>query len=484
VEEFALLQKRLPDAWAANTTGSTTPHVVIALPSFSLGETILSHYAPRIPALEHRYLLSCLMLPRIPGCELVFVSCASPAPEVLDYCAGLWPREARSSASARLHIVEVPDRSGRSVAPKLLEHPDLIDRIRRLVGDRPAMIEPWNVTEHEVALAEALGVPINGTTPTLWPLGFKSAGRRLFQAAGVPTALGREDVHDLDGIASAIAHIRSVHPEATGVVVKHDNSGAGDGNLVIRLNGDQNGTAVQKQLDSMPAWYASDLTAGGVVEELVTGDGFSSPSVQLDISPFGDVTVLSTHEQVLGGPDDQVYLGCTFPADEGYASELAKHGRAVGAELAKHGVLGRVGVDFVAVRNDRSWEVFALEINLRKGGTTHPFSTLRHLAPGEYDEEAGHWRTDGHSGERYYRSTDNLLDETRVGWSVRRVVDIVRRAGLDFDPANRTGVVLHMLECLAIDGRLGLTAIGRSRHEADDLYDAVDAALTASVARS
>ncbi|HSV37518.1 MAG TPA: peptide ligase PGM1-related protein [Nocardioidaceae bacterium] len=484
MDEFALLQQRLPEAWAANATGSTTPHVVIALPSFSLGETIMSHYAPRIPALEHRYLLSCLMLPRIPGCDLIFVSCASPAPEVLDYYAGLWPREARSSASGRLHIVEVPDRSGRSVAIKLLEHPELIEQIRRLIGGRPAMIEPWNVTELEVALAEELGVPINGTAPTLWPLGFKSAGRRLFQRAGVPVALGREDIHDLADVASAIAHIRTVHPNATGVVVKHDNSGAGDGNLVIRLTDDQNGTAVRDQLAGIPAWYVSDLTAGGIVEELVTGEGFSSPSVQLDISPFGDVTVLSTHEQVLGGPDDQVYLGCTFPADESYAAELAEHGRAVGTELAKHGVLGRVGVDFVAVRNRGSWEVFALEINLRKGGTTHPFSTLRHLTPGMYDETSGHWRTDGNAGTRYYRSTDNLVDETRIGWPARRVIDIVRVAGLNFDPATGTGVVLHMLECLAIDGRLGLTAIGRSRAEADDLYDAVDAALTASVARS
>ncbi len=479
-----MLQQRLPEAWAANATGSTTPHAVIAMPSFSLGETILGHYAPRIPALEHRYLLSCLMLPRIPGCELIFVSCASPAPEVLDYYAGLWQGEARSSAGARLHIVEVPDRSGRSVAPKLLEHPHLIEHIRALVGGRPAMIEPWNVTDHEVALAEALGVPINGTAPSLWPLGFKSAGRRLFEEAGVPVALGREHVRDVADVASAIAYIQGVHPDAAGVVVKHDNSGAGDGNLVIRLNGDHNGSAVRDQLAGIPAWYLSDLTAGGIVEELVTGDDFSSPSVQFDITPLGDVTVLSTHEQVLGGPDDQVYLGCVFPAHEGYAGELAKYGRAVGTELAKHGVLGRVGVDFVAVRREETWQVFALEINLRKGGTTHPFSTLRHLVPGRYDEESGLWRADGNKGPRYYRSTDNLQDETRTGWSARRVVDVVHRSGLDFDPVTGKGVVLHMLECLAIDGRLGLTAIGRSRDEADDLYEAVDAALTASEARS
>ncbi|HET7734689.1 MAG TPA: peptide ligase PGM1-related protein [Nocardioidaceae bacterium] len=480
MDAFDSLQERLPEAWAANSPGSTAPHVVLALPSFSLGETILSHYATRIPSLEHRYLLSALMLPRIPGCELVFVSCAAPADEVLDYYAALWPAHERASASARLHVVEVPDLSGRSVAPKLLERPDLVERIRGIVDGRPAMIEPWNVTEQEVALALALDVPINGTHPALWPLGFKSAGRRLFQQAGVPVALGREDVQDLGDVASAIAQIRRAHPDAAGVVVKHDNSGAGDGNHVIHLGT----TELSDQLAAIPSWYLSDLRAGGVVEELVTGDDFSSPSVQLDISPFGEVTVVSTHEQVLGGPDDQVYLGCAFPASADYAPALVKYGHAIGAELAEYGVLGRVGVDFVAVRKGGSWEVSALEINLRKGGTTHPFTALRHLVPGWYDADSGVWRTESDGSARFYRSTDNLLDESRLGWLPRRVIEIVRTAGLGFDPNTSTGVVLHMLECLAVDGRFGLTAIGRSRAEADDLYDAVDEALTASAARS
>src|SRR5215470_19720522 len=53
----------------------------------------------------------------------------------------------------------------------------------------------------------------------------------------------------------------------------------------------------------------------GVVEELIAGARFASPSVQLDISPSGEVAVLSTHEQLLGGEAGQVYVGCRFPAD-------------------------------------------------------------------------------------------------------------------------------------------------------------------------
>ena len=54
----------------------------------------------------------------------------------------------------------------------------------------------------------------------------------------------------------------------------------------------------------------------------------------------------------------------------------------------------------------------------------------------------------------------------------------VRSAGVQFDAAKGSGAVLHMLSGLAIDGRFGMTAIGRSRQEADEIYDAVLTAVS------
>jgi hypothetical protein len=54
---------------------------------------------------------------------------------------------------------------------------------------------------------------------------------------------------------------------------------------------------------------------GGVVEELIAGEEFRSPSVQLRVTPFGQVELVSTHDQLLGGPSGQTYIGCRFPAD-------------------------------------------------------------------------------------------------------------------------------------------------------------------------
>ena len=482
MRDFSDLQGELGPVWSMNHPGGS-PHVLVALPSFSLSESMLSHYATRIPALEHRYLLASLMLPRIEQCEMIFICSELPSDEVLDYYVSLAPEGRRADARSRLRIVTVDDPSARSVAEKLLDRPDLIRRLRAMIGGRPAFIEPWNVTQHEVEIAVRLDAPINGTAPALWPLGFKGAGRRLFQAAGVPTPVGREDVRSVDEVCAAIAAIQLERPAAQGVVVKHDDSGAGDGNQVVQLR-DLAGrrlpdAAIRSQLEAMPAWYLADLALGSVVEELVTGAHATSPSVQVDISPDGEVTVVATHEQVLGGTSHQIYRGCHFPADAAYAATLATYAEAVGRLLAPRGVVGRLSVDFFAVRAAAGqWNLYALEINLRKGGTTHPYAALRNLVPGRYDPSAGTWCTaDGSS--RCYVATDNLVDPAWLGLPPADVIRAVAEAGLQFDRHRKTGVVLHMLSCLAVDGRVGLTAIGLTHDDAQAMYDETQRAISA-----
>ena len=207
-DAFDTLQRKLGPALNANRPGSTTPHVLIALPSYSVSESLLSHYGDRIPSLEHRYLNAIVIPARIDTCEMLYISTRSPAPEVLDYYLALVPPERRDHLRRRIWILEVPDDgTARSVAGRLADRPDLIAMVRERIGDRPALIEPWNVTESEVNLALALDVPINGTRPELRPLAFKSAGRRLFAAAGVPAPLGREDVRTTDDVANAVRWI-------------------------------------------------------------------------------------------------------------------------------------------------------------------------------------------------------------------------------------------------------------------------------------
>ena len=476
--DFERVQAKLPAALAANMPGSAVDHVVVALPSYSVGESLLSHYVERIPALEHRYLQAQLLLNRI-DCDFVFLCSSRPTGEVFDYYRGIVGPETAERLRTRVRCIVVDDRGARSLAAKLLDRPDIIAVLDEFIGGREALIEPWNVTEHEVAVAVALGVPINGTAPGLRPLAFKSAGRRVFAATGVPVAVGCEDVHDVDDVVAAIGHIRAKRPGVRGVVVKHDDSGAGDGNAVVWLRGaageELGEQALRDAVGALPAWYLEDLAAGGgVVEELIDGDGFCSPSTQIDMLPGGNVRVLATHDQIVGGPNGQVYLGCRFPASPGYAAELARHGAAVGVELSRLGAAGRASVDFAATRDTAgAWRLHALEINLRKGGTTHPYAALRNLVPGRYDPDAGRWVADQDGSARAYRATDNVVDPAWIGRPPSSVIDALRSTGLQFDPHRGTGVVLHMLACLAVDGRFGATAIGTTRAQADELFEAM-----------
>lgn len=481
LERLDELERRLGPALAANRPDSDIEHVVIALPSYSVSESLMSHYGDRIPSLEHRYLGSILVPARIPSCELIYISTRRPEQIAIDYYPSLVSPERRALTDGRIRIIEWNDGTPRSVAARLVDRPDLVAELRNHIGGRPALIEPWNVTDHEVALALALGVPINGTRPGLRWLGFKSAGRRLFADAGVPMPLGREDVRTVDDVIEAVLEIRAEHPEAPGVVIKHDDSGAGDGNIVVNLAPlakEADPVAwLRATIEALPEWYRRDLALGGVVEERIIGTRFTSPSAQADILPSGEVVVLATHEQVMGGDDGQIYLGCRFPADPAYAPILAAHATEVGAQLARRGALGRFSVDFVASADETGdWRIHALEINLRKGGTTHPYSALRNLVPGRYDTGAGRWvATDGTT--RVYSATDNLVDPAWLGLPAASVIDALAKAGLQFDHRTGIGVVLHMLSGLAVDGRMGLTAIGTTPEETDGLHEQTRAVM-------
>src|SRR5690242_11522455 len=121
---FAHLQQQLGPALAANRAGSTTPHVMIAMPSYSVSESLLSHYGNRIASLEHRYLTAVAVAGRIQTCDIVYVSTVKPAPEVFDYYLALLPEAVRDSTRTRVGFVEVDDGTSRSVAAKLVEMPE------------------------------------------------------------------------------------------------------------------------------------------------------------------------------------------------------------------------------------------------------------------------------------------------------------------------------------------------------------------------
>ena len=408
------------------------------------------------------------------------------APKIVEYYLALLTGVIPGHARARLSLISVGDASPRPLSEKLLERPRLLSLIRSLVPDPVrSHLVPYNTTALERDLAVALGIPMYAADPCCFVLGTKSGCRKLFADLGVSHPLGFENLHLMEDVIDALIRLRTARPDITEAMVKLNEGVSGEGNTLVDLHdmaipgspGDREETAnrVQEMAFELPGTpfgsYAAKLAErGGVVEERISGAELRSPSVQLRVTPFADVEVLSTHDQVLGGPSGQSYVGCSFPADSGYATMISADAQQIGEQLACEGVLGRFAIDFVVVRSDDgSWTPYAIELNLRKGGTTHPFLTLQFLTDGRYDPATALFLTPN-SREKHLVATDHLESPTLRGLITDDLFDIVARHGLHFDPARQQGVVFHMISCLTEFGRIGLTAIGDTPTSAKAMY--------------
>jgi len=308
----------------------------------------------------------------------------------------------------------------------------------------------------------------------------------------VPCPLGREDIDTKEDLVEAIAQMRMTKPSIKQVMVKLNEGVSGDGNAVIDLTGlpapgdskdqamlDERLRAMKFELQgaTYPSYMKKLQERKGVVEERIMGEEFRSPSVQLRVTPLGKVELLSTHDQLLGGPSGQSYLGCVFPADTAYAGLITQEAAKVGRRLAKEGVIGRFALDFVVVRSkNKVWEPYAIEINLRKGGTTHPFLTLQFLTDGTYDPDTGIF-TAPNGQQKFFVASDHVESPRYRTLTPDDLFDIVVRHNLHFNQTRQTGVVFHMMSALGELGRTGLTAVGNSHEDAKATYDRAIAVL-------
>lgn len=476
-DEFDALQARLVSVWPSMTLRTTHPHLRTVIVVHSMPDDILpAHLAPVFPAYEERFLCLVLSLLRAPGSRIIYVTSQPVLPQVVDYWFGLVPALDTAEARSRLFLVSPVDGSPRPLTAKLLDRPRLLARVKRLVVDpQLAIIVPFMTRELEARLALELDVPIYGSSPRLWALGSKSSARRIFAEEGVPLPAGVEDVRTRADLRDALRALRDTRPGLEQGIVKLDQSGSGLGNATIAVASDDLDAAIDAmELEdadaSVDGFLAQLESGGGVVEERLSGAEFRSPSVQLRSSPTGEVEVLSTHDQVLGGRHGLSFLGSRFPADSGYALAITALARRVGERLAREGVLGRFALDFVVVRNRGAWHPHAIEINLRCGGTTHTFMALQALTDGIYDVERGLF-TDPEGRPKHYAATDHLESPHYARLTPEDLFDILAERGLGWEERAMTGVAFHMVSALAAAGRVGATAIGETPAEADALLD-------------
>src|SRR5215470_19969395 len=191
LNEFARLQGGLAELWPSLTLRS---HEAIARTNVvvhSLSNDPPPHLALVLSAFEERFLCLVLGLLRAPGSRVVYVTSQPVLPRIVDYLFGLMPDLDAADARERLVLVSPVDGTFQPLSAKLLSRPRLLERIRNHVLEpRLAVVVPFVVSELEVQLALALGIPIYGSHPALSVQGSKSGARRLFGEEAIPHALG------------------------------------------------------------------------------------------------------------------------------------------------------------------------------------------------------------------------------------------------------------------------------------------------------
>jgi hypothetical protein len=491
--EFGQLQLRLSEMYQRVFPDPMAHRTIVVIPSLTFDREELAkvegahHYEERM--------LFMLMLLQMPRTHLIYITSEPISPTVIDYFLHLLPGIPSIHARRRLTLLSCYDGSDVALTQKILARPRLIEKIRRAIT-RPecAHISCFNSTRLEQELALKLGIPLYATDPEHGYFGSKSGSRQIFREAGIALPPGVENLKNEEDIFCGLASLKQSHPELRYAVVKLNEGFSGEGNAIFSYAECPAGDPLEWIKRQAPerlqfeakreTWchYAAKFRElGGIVEAFVDGTEKRSPSVQCRINPLGEVEVISTHDQILGGPHGQVYIGCLFPADRQYRLEIQDAGCRVGEALRDRGVIGRFGVDFVSVRQSNGqWENLAIEINLRKGGTTHTFMMLQFLTNGHYERKSGEFIAPG-GASRCYIASDNIQDDHYRGLSPDDLIDIAVENDLHFHSTIQQGVVFHLIGALSEFGKFGAVCIGDTPDSAMEFYHQTLAALNHSI---
>ncbi len=485
VRTFKRLQESFVEQFRRIFPDPSRERTVVVLPSFSLDREVMEkisgvlHYEERM--------LCMLLLLRMPRTRVVFVSSMPISDVIIDYYMHLLPGVPARHARQRLTLLSAYDGSLAPLSAKILARPRLLARLQSAIPDpSSAHMTCFTVSALERSLAVRLGIPIYGCDPDLLYLGSKSGSRTLLRESGVTVPPGHENLGDEKAVAEALYEMKRRNPALRRAVVKLNDGFSGEGNAVFHFGaGSSSASAILEALPGL-RFEARDMTwevflskireMEAVAEEFVEGELKRSPSAQFRVDPLGKVEVISTHDQVLGGESDQIFLGACFPADPAYRLTIQDQGARAAQAMKEQGVLGRFGVDFVSVYDGSNWRHYGIEINLRKGGTTHPYLMLQFLTDGTYDPVSGTYRTKAGRTCCYYAS-DNIEKPGYRGITPEDLIDIAVTGGVHFDSASQQGAVFHMISALSEYGKLGAVCVGESPESAQSIYEELVAVL-------
>ena len=450
----------------------------LVVPSISVDHEEIQFIQRALVDYEHRLLW--LINRAENGRRVVFVSAlptSRAATSQLLACAA-----ACSHGNVALETICLEDTSPLPLADKILARQDWLKRLQHTVqsDDKNVVLVPFMGTDREFHLGEILGIPVAATPFELNYLGTKSGSRKVCRKAGLIVPEGFEDIEDEKQIIEAADGLWFKGPERRRLVVKINEGISGFGNGVLSLPFKDprelspstrrvllrealEHLSFQTSLQEYDFFMTRLKKIGGVVEEFLEGKKKTSPSGQGFLHPDGVVELLSTHEQILTGPDGMVYDGALFPAIQ--KSAIGRDTIKVGEILRDEGAVAYYGVDFLMVDGKR----YALEINLRQGGTTHLRAQAMLSTGATFDARSGDF-LDELGRKMFYAGTDGLKDSRLKTLPIYLLLEHFDETGLKFRRSRGEGVLFHLLDSVNRSGAVGFTAVSATRAGAKKLF--------------
>ena len=244
-----------------------------------------------------------------------------------------------------------------------------------------------------------------GADPRLAELGTKSGCRKLFAEVGIPHPLGgRESPQHRGLLRRDHAHAQATTHDARGDRQtrrgglrgrQRDSSicagcrqpgDAGERAAVL----DRVGRVTARIADVPREIYLAKLAEGGIVEERIVGAGVPQPERPVAYHPGRRGRTPLHPRSAAWRPQRTELSGLHVPCRSRHTRETISQYAATAAEhLVALKVIGPIRVRLRRGRaaDGGTWSAYAIELNLRKGGTTHPFLTLQFLTDGRYDPE-------------------------------------------------------------------------------------------------
>lgn len=379
--------------------------------------------------------------------------------------------ETPAAALGNLHILKVCQPVDVSLSAAVLADEGVLGRLRSLTKGRKSGFDFWTVGPDEVALANALSLPHVGMPEHLIGADGKADSKRIFKVVGAKTPRDFGVFFDVESLWERL-NANDYQLDKT-LLLKLNHEEGGNGIARIRIDGRfETADALRAAITIDKPYirlrdFEEQMALQGVVAELFLVNIIASPSAKMWIDANGTVSCVATHDQVLR---DSMYLGCRFPANPAYRAQVIETATVIARQCSAEGWRGIVSIDFLVTSPSGKGSdqvLWAIEINARKGATTHPYFWAKTLTEAKCDLERGLLTVDGR--EVVYQASEYVASPLLAGMTGASVLQTITDAGLSYHADTKEGVIVHMLSCAQIHLKIGVTSIAAC-HESAERY--------------